>query len=634
MGCRRAQRGGAPRAVGLCAAAAAAAAPQPGLPLPQIQTQRSRGGVLDTVINFEAAQWQIEGYFNFRTRTYNGSVPAPTLIVNPGDTLRINIVNKLGPEMLFDALAPSNTFRHANSTSFHLHGLHVSPNAPEDDVLTAIPPGASFQHQFHIPADHAPGVYWYHPHLHGSTALQVMGGAVGAIIVEDPTQLWYAALPSLLLVVQFLQAVPEDPFALTAFALPELAARCADGVTAGRLPDSNLLLVNGALRPRLELLQCAETVLRLVLAAGASWLNLTVVDPAGASACSVALAARDGIPLARAPRPVAAAFIPPGGRADVILRCPDHTPAGAPLRLVSWGSAPGWNASTPLARPLAELHVRPSAGCPAPTPPRSQYWAPKRSTWPSPARPVTSYLTDLSNASVTSAQQWAVDVWEGPRCRATALPPPGGCCFAVTSPGLGTRAGPFGGLGDIRHIIPVGTTQEATFTGIDAHPIHLHTVPLQILRMPEHEQLGGPGSWLTPASPGNFEPGDWLDTAVLPGAAQLPVVYRLRTGRYQGIELVHCHILAHEDMGCMFLAAMREHGVSLPTPIPAMRALGSSVAAARPARSELQLAAELEQGGGRRYWLWALCAATAAAGLFVALRPAHHTSDAHAYERL
>ena len=34
--------------------------------------------------------------------------------------------------------------------------------------------------------DHMPGTHWLHPHRHGSTALQVGGGAASALIVEDP----------------------------------------------------------------------------------------------------------------------------------------------------------------------------------------------------------------------------------------------------------------------------------------------------------------------------------------------------------------------------------------------------------------------------------------------------------------
>lgn len=36
-----------------------------------------------------------------------------------------------------------------------------------------------------LPCDHAGGTFWYHPHHHGSTSLQMGGGAMGALIVED-----------------------------------------------------------------------------------------------------------------------------------------------------------------------------------------------------------------------------------------------------------------------------------------------------------------------------------------------------------------------------------------------------------------------------------------------------------------
>ena len=35
-----------------------------------------------------------------------------------------------------------------------------------------------------IPENHAPGTFWYHPHLHGSTAIQVASGMAGALIIE------------------------------------------------------------------------------------------------------------------------------------------------------------------------------------------------------------------------------------------------------------------------------------------------------------------------------------------------------------------------------------------------------------------------------------------------------------------
>ena len=39
-------------------------------------------------------------------------------------------------------------------------------------------------YRFRIPPDEPPGLYWYHPHVHGFTNPQVLGGASGAVIVD------------------------------------------------------------------------------------------------------------------------------------------------------------------------------------------------------------------------------------------------------------------------------------------------------------------------------------------------------------------------------------------------------------------------------------------------------------------
>jgi FtsP/CotA-like multicopper oxidase with cupredoxin domain len=50
---------------------------------------------------------------------------------------------------------------------------------------TLIQPGdPAFEYRFRIPDDEPPGLYWYHPHTHGFTNRQVLGGASGALIVE------------------------------------------------------------------------------------------------------------------------------------------------------------------------------------------------------------------------------------------------------------------------------------------------------------------------------------------------------------------------------------------------------------------------------------------------------------------
>ena len=73
----------------------------------------------------------------------------------------------------------------STSTNLHFHGMTV-PRLPsgrraEDLDSIRVPP---FEYRFRIPADEPPGLYWYHPHIHGFSRAQVLGGASGALIVE------------------------------------------------------------------------------------------------------------------------------------------------------------------------------------------------------------------------------------------------------------------------------------------------------------------------------------------------------------------------------------------------------------------------------------------------------------------
>src|SRR5262249_27387436 len=61
-----------------------------------------------------------------------------------------------------------------------------------------------FEYRFRIPANQPPGLYWYHPHLHGFTKTQVLGGASGALIVEgiERAEPALAGLPERVLVIR------------------------------------------------------------------------------------------------------------------------------------------------------------------------------------------------------------------------------------------------------------------------------------------------------------------------------------------------------------------------------------------------------------------------------------------------
>ena len=108
---------------------------------------------------------------------------APTLRARPGETIRVSLNNQLAPQpgCKPDDINIPHCF---NSTNLHSHGLWVSPSGNSDNVLITIRPKVAFEYEYNIPATHPAGTFWYHPHLHGSTALQVSSGMAGALIVH------------------------------------------------------------------------------------------------------------------------------------------------------------------------------------------------------------------------------------------------------------------------------------------------------------------------------------------------------------------------------------------------------------------------------------------------------------------
>lgn len=126
-----------------------------------------------------------------RLRAYNGQVPGPLITTRPGDTMRIRLKNQLPP---YDSRAwngDHNVPHRLDTTNLHVHGMDVIPHlfkplGTTDPLapMIGIGPGEQLDYTFQIPDDHPPGLYWYHPHHHGSTAVQVVTGMAGPIIVR------------------------------------------------------------------------------------------------------------------------------------------------------------------------------------------------------------------------------------------------------------------------------------------------------------------------------------------------------------------------------------------------------------------------------------------------------------------
>lgn len=137
---------------------------------------------------------------------------SPTLYVNPGDLLVVNVVNNLpapaeasAMQMATNAKTCGASMMDASSVNIHYHGTNVSPSCHADEVIhTLINAGQSFTYAINFPASEPPGLYWYHPHVHGISEPALQGGASGAVVVEgiENIQPSVATLPERVLLVR------------------------------------------------------------------------------------------------------------------------------------------------------------------------------------------------------------------------------------------------------------------------------------------------------------------------------------------------------------------------------------------------------------------------------------------------
>ncbi|MEH2060443.1 MAG: multicopper oxidase domain-containing protein [Nostoc sp.] len=121
----------------------------------------------------------------------NGNLQAPTIRVSPGNT---NLVLRLNNQLPGQAKGTQDQncqrqypggMAPANSTNLHFHGLSISSQCHQDEVVrTVVEPKQTFQYNINIPQGEPPGLYWYHPHVHMLSQTQVLSGLTGAIIIE------------------------------------------------------------------------------------------------------------------------------------------------------------------------------------------------------------------------------------------------------------------------------------------------------------------------------------------------------------------------------------------------------------------------------------------------------------------
>ena len=182
-------------------AAAASATPPPVAPVANPCPRLAPGSVIHQPAALFSQNGVLYVQFSYQTTTdfagrtlYCFMTPSgmenPRLHVNPGDTLNITVTNNTPAGGLMMTLDPPNCGPGGNqmtmsSLNIHYHGTNTSPTCHSDEVIkTVINSGQTFQYGVTFPTNEPPGLYWYHPHVHGIAEAAVRGGGSGAIVVE------------------------------------------------------------------------------------------------------------------------------------------------------------------------------------------------------------------------------------------------------------------------------------------------------------------------------------------------------------------------------------------------------------------------------------------------------------------
>lgn len=284
-----------------------------GEPLRQPNTIYSVNGTFDTTLVVNTARLDC-GSFSFNTRTYNGGFPGPTLVFSAGDLVHVRLVNELEAQPVAGH-EEHNTMHSPNTTNLHTHGLHVASSGAQDNMFVAAGPGQELRYQYEIHDDHLAGTHWYHPHHHGSTALQVSGGMAGVIVVLDKPSHPLSQVPSVVLLLQPIYYDSGTPFDNHV----QMSEQSGSTLPLGGKGDpGDVVLVNGQVAPEASIVPGQWQRWRLVWASPNAVIELSIER----GKCEMQLIANDGVYLiSGAPKAVTKVVFVPGSRRDVLVRC-------------------------------------------------------------------------------------------------------------------------------------------------------------------------------------------------------------------------------------------------------------------------------------------------------------------------
>ena len=426
---------------------------------------------------------------------YEGKSIAPTIRISPGDTLKIDYVNDL-PVHSKESCAISPCM---DMTNLHFHGLAISPQAPQDNVIDMLAkPGETLHYVVEIPANHPPGLFWYHTHPHGESHRQALDGMSGAIVIDGMDR-YVPELRNLreqVLVVRG-ESIEHSPNATGLERRVEARAP-----TCGSEPDEidRIYTVNDGIRPVLDIKPGERQFWRIVNASADRYMDLQLDGE------KFEVVALDGMPLAyhdqkNPTKIVDHALVPPAGRLEAIVsgpsasahsafrtRCVDTGPDGDPNPAMVLADIRGGSS----ARPVKQKVNRDL------TPPEYKQ-IDLRAFETSQPDFVVSFTED-KNGFYINDQKYAPDSAPMTRVR----------------------------VGTYQHWRILNKTREL-------HPMHIHQTHFLV-----YAENGVP-----------LEHPVWLDTVNVPTGGSVDVVMDFTDPVIKGMSLFHCHLLNHEDKGMM-----------------------------------------------------------------------------------
>jgi FtsP/CotA-like multicopper oxidase with cupredoxin domain len=425
---------------------------------------------------------------------FNGHPGAPTLRLSPGDRLNIIYINDLPAKPQESCFIDPCM----DMTNLHFHGLTVSPNAPEDDVLDMMAmPGQSLRYLVHFPKDHEPGLFWYHTHPHGESYRQALDGMSGAIVIEGIESYYpeLSGLPERVLVVRGRSLVNDSQSMYLKWRVDLSSDICG----AESETPSEIMTVNGSVRPGIEIAPGERQFWRLVNASADRYLDLQLEGQ------KFEIVAVDGMPIARhdPSHPTRIAnhvFLPPAGRVEAIVVGPS---AERPQRLISHCVDTGPDGDPNPGMILADIVPRPAS-------------AATRKVSESSLKP-TYKTIDLSSEEKAP-----------PRFTVRFTEDKFG--FYINGEKFAPNAAPMvrAKVGTFQHWRIVNDSKEL-------HPMHIHQV-----------------HFLAYAENGNpIADPTWLDTVNVPYGGSVDVIMDFTNPVIKGMSVFHCHLLNHEDKGMM-----------------------------------------------------------------------------------